>query len=205
MYICLVRRSKADTEKTIDELLDSAIKLFIRQGYSAVTLEQIAAGIGMTRGAFYHHFRSKEDILNALIKRERSSFENRLEELFSEKLPPEKHLQKILDHIISNFFDNKRFNRFIHFTWFKIESSLIENKFFYQGATNEKLAMVIADIIKKGQKKGVFKKEANSMVLSLEITTSILGVYRLYFQSKKHMTKANAKGIVKHFIKGIRT
>src|SRR3954464_1065369 len=103
MYICSVRRTKADTEKTIDELLDSAIKLFIKKGYSAVTLEQIAAGIGMTRGAFYHHFRSKEDILNALITRERNSFENRLGELFEERLEPEVHLKKILDHIITNF------------------------------------------------------------------------------------------------------
>src|ERR1043166_3357840 len=103
MYICAVRRTQADTEKTIDELLDSAMKLFIRHGYSAVTLEQIAAGIGMTRGAFYHHFRSKEDILNAVIKRERNSFEGKLKELFELKIGPGKHLKTILDHIVSNF------------------------------------------------------------------------------------------------------
>src|ERR1043165_5435374 len=192
MYICSVRRTKAETERTIDELLDSAITLFIRHGYSAVTLEQIAAGIGMTRGAFYHHFHSKEDILNAVIRRERNSFENRLGELFEEKLKPELHLKRILEHIVNNFYDNKRFSRFIHFTWFKIESSLIENKFFYQGATNEKLALEIAGIIKKGQRSGVFKKGTSPIVLSLEITTSILGMYRLYFQSKKNMTKKNA-------------
>ncbi len=203
MYICIVRKTKEETAKTIDELLDSAINLFIKDGYTAVTLEQIAAKIGMTRGAFYHHFKSKEDILNAVIRRERHLFENKLEDLFKEKAEPEAHLKKILDHITQNFFENKRFNRFIHFTWFKIESSMIEHKFFYQGATNERLVTEVTSIIKRGQKNGVFKKEIPALVLSLQIVSSILGMYRLYFQSKKYMTKANGKAMVKQFIKMI--
>ncbi|MCW3083606.1 MAG: transcriptional regulator, TetR family [Bacteroidetes bacterium] len=203
MYICSVRKTKEDTAKTIDDLLDSAISLFIKDGYTAVTLEQIAAKIGMTRGAFYHHFKSKEDLLNAVIRRERNSFENKLQDLFKEKKEPEVHLKKILDHIIENFFENKRFNRFIHFTWFKIESSMIEHKFFYQGATNELLVTEIAAIIKRGQKKGVFKKGIPALVLALQVISSILGMYRLYFQSKKYMTKGNAKAMEKQFIKMI--
>ena len=203
MYICSVRKTKEDTEKTIDDLLDSAISLFIKQGYSAVTLEQIATKIGMTRGAFYHHFHSKDDILNAVIKRERNSFENKLAELFKEKLEPKEHLKKILDHIVTNFFENKRFNRFIHFTWFKIESGYLDNKFFYQGATNERLVIELDAIIKRGQKKGIFKKDALSVILALEITSSILGMYRLYFQSKKYMTQKNGEAMMKNFIKTI--
>lgn len=203
MYICIVRKTKKDTEKTIDDLLDSAIALFIKHGFAAVTLEQISAGIGMTRGAFYHHFNSKEDILNALIKRERNSFENKLAELFAMKMEPEAHLKRILDHIVNNFYDNKRFNRFIHFTWFKIESSLIENKFFYQGATNERLVIEIAAIIKRGQKSGIFKKHIPAIVLSLAVTSSILGMYRLTFQSKKYMTKRNGKAMMKNFVRSI--
>jgi AcrR family transcriptional regulator len=203
MYICFVRKTKKQTEKTIDDLLDSAISLFIKNGYSAVTLEQIAMKIGMTRGAFYHHFHSKEDILNALIARERNSFENKLADLFIEKREPDEHLHTILYHIISNFFDNRRFNRFIHFTWFKIESSIIENKFFYQGATNEILINELSMIIKRGQKKGLFSKNVPSIILALEITSSILGIYRLHFQCKKEMTKENAKLIIENFIKSI--
>ncbi|MFL5765612.1 MAG: TetR/AcrR family transcriptional regulator [Bacteroidia bacterium] len=198
-----MRKTKADTEKTIDYLLDSAIKLFIRHGYSAVTLEQIAAGIGMTRGAFYHHFSSKEDILNALIKRERNSFEGKLGELFLVKSEPEKKLRLILDHIVNNFFDNKRFNRFIQFTWFKIESSLIENKFFYQGATNERLVVEIEKIIRNGQRSGAFGKRVSAKISALGITTGILGMYRLYFQSRSQMTKKNALKMMRNYIEDI--
>ncbi|HEY0031571.1 MAG TPA: TetR/AcrR family transcriptional regulator [Bacteroidia bacterium] len=198
-----MRRTKKDAEQTMDDLLDSAIGLFIKNGYSAVSLEQIASGIGMTRGALYHHFTSKEDILNALIKRERNSFENKLGELFIEKVEPTAHLKKILDHLVTNFYENKRFNRFIHFTWFKIESSLLDNKFIYQGATNERLVLEITSIIKKGQKKGIFDKGTPALVLALEITSAILGMYRLSFQAKKHMDKKSGQAMIKHFMNSI--
>jgi AcrR family transcriptional regulator len=197
MYVyLLVRKTVKEAERTIDDLLDSAIKLFIKHGYSAVTLEQIAAGIGMTRGAFYHHFHSKEDILNALIRRERHSFEDKLEELFNVKKQPAVKMKLILDHILSNFFENKRFNRFIHFTWFRIEAGQIQNKFLYQGATNEKLNQEFTKIIRKGQSDGSFSKDVPAAVLALRLTASILGMYRLHFQLKKGLDKKRGKAML---------
>lgn len=51
------------TEKMI---LDTAKKLFLENGYEKVTLQGIADACGLTRGAIYHHFRGKEEMLDAV-------------------------------------------------------------------------------------------------------------------------------------------
>src|ERR1700722_4076862 len=50
------------------KLLDAAKLIFDKDGFEAARLEDIAAGAGYTRGAFYANFKSKEDIFFALFE-----------------------------------------------------------------------------------------------------------------------------------------
>lgn len=52
-----------------DELLDTAQRLFARQGYEATSVNQIIAAVCVSKGAFYHHFAAKEDLMTALAER----------------------------------------------------------------------------------------------------------------------------------------
>jgi AcrR family transcriptional regulator len=56
------------TRATRRKLLDAAKRIFAQQGFEAARLEDIAAGAGYTRGAFYANFESKEDIFFALFE-----------------------------------------------------------------------------------------------------------------------------------------
>ncbi len=62
-------RSRQDvrTETTRRKLLSAAKRIFAQEGFEAARLEDIAAGAGYTRGAFYANFESKEDIFFALL------------------------------------------------------------------------------------------------------------------------------------------
>jgi TetR/AcrR family transcriptional repressor of nem operon len=51
------RRADARTR-----LLDAAMVLLRTRGYAATTVDDICAAAGVTKGAFFHHFRSKEDL-----------------------------------------------------------------------------------------------------------------------------------------------
>src|SRR5579864_741225 len=59
-------------------LLESARRVFASQGFEASRIEDIAGATGHTRGAFYAHFSSKEDLFFALLEQESS---DRLREL----------------------------------------------------------------------------------------------------------------------------
>lgn len=50
-------------------ILDTAERLLGEQGYEAMTIADIASGAGITRGALYFYFGSKQDVITALVAR----------------------------------------------------------------------------------------------------------------------------------------
>ena len=54
-------------EQTRQRILDSAARLFALKGFDAVGLDDLMADAGLTRGAFYHHFRTKTDVYDQAI------------------------------------------------------------------------------------------------------------------------------------------
>jgi len=54
---------------TRDRILDIALDLFSRKGYTETSLREIAAELGTSKAALYYHFESKQDILLALHRR----------------------------------------------------------------------------------------------------------------------------------------
>jgi len=51
------------------ELIDCAQRLFLLKGYERTTINDVIAAAGLSKGAFYHHFRAKEDLLEAIAAR----------------------------------------------------------------------------------------------------------------------------------------
>ena len=64
------RHQKERTELTCRRLLEAAESVFIRDGFQAAKLEDIAKVAGYTRGAFYANFRSKEDLFITVAERQ---------------------------------------------------------------------------------------------------------------------------------------
>ena len=58
-------------EETVNLILDVALALFFEKGYDNTSIQDIIDGLGgLTKGAVYHHFKSKEDILSAALDRD---------------------------------------------------------------------------------------------------------------------------------------
>ena len=54
-------------ELTVEKILEVSKKLFLEKGYDQTTIQDIVDELGgLTKGAIYHHFKSKEEIMNAL-------------------------------------------------------------------------------------------------------------------------------------------
>ena len=50
------------------EILEAALTIFIKKGYSDTRMDDIVQEIGLSKGAIYHHFQSKRDLFIALIE-----------------------------------------------------------------------------------------------------------------------------------------
>ncbi len=54
---------------TRERILETAHDMILRQGYAATSLDQILERTGVTKGAFFHHFKSKDELARALFER----------------------------------------------------------------------------------------------------------------------------------------
>jgi TetR/AcrR family transcriptional repressor of nem operon len=55
--------------KTRTAIMDAAQDLILQQGFAATSIDQIIDRIGITKGAFFYHFKSKSDLAHALVER----------------------------------------------------------------------------------------------------------------------------------------
>ena len=54
---------------TREKILMTALQLFSKDGYEAVSVRTIAEEIGMTKGALYRHYKNKRDIFDSIVER----------------------------------------------------------------------------------------------------------------------------------------
>ena len=54
---------------TKEKILMTALQLFARDGYEAVSVRTIAEELGMTKGALYRHYKNKRDIFDCIVER----------------------------------------------------------------------------------------------------------------------------------------
>ncbi len=62
-------KSVKNPEDRRNEILDAADELFAQKGFDNATTNDILERVGIARGTLYYHFKSKEDIMDALIAR----------------------------------------------------------------------------------------------------------------------------------------
>jgi AcrR family transcriptional regulator len=89
-----------------ERLLESAKILFSQKGYYATSVEDIVASAGLSKGAFYFYFKSKEELFKSLVEEMHLSIVKRLESFLERELPLEdaliEHAKVFLEDIYQN-------------------------------------------------------------------------------------------------------
>lgn len=60
---------RKDGIATREKILDGALELVLKQGYSGMKVDHVLEHVGITKGAFFHHFKTKDDLAKALLQR----------------------------------------------------------------------------------------------------------------------------------------
>ena len=66
--------NKSNNNERKQRILDAAVNLFVHYGYDKTTVNDIAREAGISKGAIYLHFKSKDELLEALIIRETEAY-----------------------------------------------------------------------------------------------------------------------------------
>ncbi|WP_418277071.1 TetR/AcrR family transcriptional regulator [Isoptericola jiangsuensis] len=72
------------TTNVADAVLKAALDLFSTQGYATTSVQQIVESAGVTKGAMYHYFQSKDDLLFAIYDRMLTLQKRRLDEIVTQ-------------------------------------------------------------------------------------------------------------------------
>jgi len=97
------------SERTRDHIVEAADKLFYRQGYERTSFADIADVVQISRGNFYYHFKTKDEILNAVIEARLAQVRTTLDEWEVDGKHPEDRIRSFIHILIANRADIKRY------------------------------------------------------------------------------------------------
>lgn len=142
-------------EQTLEMILQVSTKLFTEKGFEKTSLQDIIDKLGMSKGAIYYHFNSKEDILAAVMKQQFNYAEQMLDNLIEHTEAPNarEKLILILEVLIADHELHSMDNVLV---------TQIKNPQFVVTGIQESVktnAPTIAQMIIEGNKDGSFKTE----------------------------------------------
>ncbi|MDT3425895.1 AcrR family transcriptional regulator [Paenibacillus forsythiae] len=82
---------------TRNQILDAARELFAKHGYAGTSIADVANQVGTSKAGVYYHFRSKEEILDAILDQPILSLSKLVERAAVEHLSPEQLLSAYID------------------------------------------------------------------------------------------------------------
>jgi TetR/AcrR family transcriptional repressor of nem operon len=94
---------------TRDQIVEAADRLFYRQGYEHTSFSDIADAVRISRGNFYYHFKTKDEILDAVIGARLANTRTMLERREIEGKDPEDRIRRFIYILIANRADIKRY------------------------------------------------------------------------------------------------
>jgi len=87
---------RADDAGRRGQLLRESARLFREKGYDATSVRDIAAATGLQSGSWVYHFKTKQDILAAVMEQGLQLALERIEAIAREELPPREHFRALV-------------------------------------------------------------------------------------------------------------
>lgn len=87
---------------TREQIITAADDLFYRQGFEQTSFANIAEAVGISRGNFYYHFRTKDEILEAVIQRRLANTRDMLDQWEAESSEPIECIRSFVRILIGN-------------------------------------------------------------------------------------------------------
>lgn len=94
---------------TRDHIVEAADQLFYRQGYEHTSFSDIADAVQISRGNFYYHFKSKDEILGAVINVRLANIRKMLEQWEDAENEPADRIRRFINILIMNRAKIKRY------------------------------------------------------------------------------------------------
>ncbi|MGE7696473.1 TetR/AcrR family transcriptional regulator [Lysinibacillus sp. NPDC094177] len=142
---------RKDAMERRNEILDVADELFSQKGFDGTSTNDILEKVGIARGTLYYHFKSKEDIMDALIERYNAQILGTAKEIAANKsIPVNERIIRVVMALNISDGNSKEIIDHIH----KPQNALMHQKI--QKVIINGLPPILTEIIREGIEQGLF-------------------------------------------------
>ncbi|MFZ5618133.1 MAG: TetR/AcrR family transcriptional regulator [Pseudomonadota bacterium] len=167
-----------------DEILDAALAVFTEKGFDAARVDDIAGRAGLSKGAIYLYFDSKEALLRGLIDREVAPAAQRLKALAEAGGADAKATLKLLVTVATQLFNDARM-----FATPKLVISVAprfrEIAEFYRKRVIDEAIGAIAALHRKGVQSGAFREADSDTVARMVMGPIVVHAMRKHVLGAK--------------------
>ena len=181
-----MKRIVKDPAERRMELIEAAESLFAKKGYEDTAVSDIVKKIKVGQGTFYHYFKSKEDILEAVAERIVAPIAENVRNIANGNEDPATKVNSILNSILKAGNSEEGFMRLMH----QKGNYLLHDKL--EEVLEDKISPSIAEVIIKGMEEGIFnmKYPKESFIILLTSTLALTYHFSGSFESRERMRGA---------------
>ena len=177
-------------KKTIDKhsiILDAALKTFVKRGYPATKVAEIAAEAGVAEGTLYNYFQSKEDLLLALFDEKWGGIISEIRGKIRGLDDPNKKLKAIFSVVVMMFKKNRQLAEL-----FMVD--IKQSSIFLNNYTINRIVEfldLIEEVLEEGKRKGIYRRDLDTRVAKMIIFGAAQGILLSWVLSES--TAVNTK------------
>ncbi|WP_194420657.1 TetR/AcrR family transcriptional regulator [Microbacterium abyssi] len=176
-----------------EQILSIAAHLIARRGYSATTVRDIADEAGILSGSLYHHFSSKEAILQEILRSFMTGLLARFEEIVVEDGSPRDVLDKLIAHAFATIESQPD-----AVALYQSELAYLAKQPGFEFVQDHSLRIeeIWLGQIQEGQRTGVFRANLDAGIMYRFIRDAVWSSVGWYRPGRGH----TADGLTDHFL-----
>ncbi len=157
------------------ELLDAALRVFAARGYRNASIEEVAAAAGVTKGAVYHYFTNKEDLLSSALEHHQLRAFGRLEAALENEHGSSSARLRVLFHSAFGGDDSVRRDVLLLLHSIAHEAPEVYRRWVATGPM--RWWNVVESLIVEGQESGEFRRDADAEVTARVALVGVLAQF----------------------------
>lgn len=184
-----------------DKLIDTALELFSREGYTGTTVKSIAKAAGVTDGLIYHYFSSKEELLHAVLVKHNFLEEVRHVLQFHDELPIDQKLYRLGKRLLELMVNKSSFIVMV-FGEAQRNPMMAEK---LEGLINEGVT-ALGGFLEKRAQNGEIKKDFDQKSLARHFIGSLFLYFMTYGKSRtENEHKLYLETVIQALCEGIKS
>ncbi|MFN2360156.1 MAG: TetR family transcriptional regulator [Marinobacter sp.] len=181
-----MRRTKEDAEKTRQTVLEAALTLFSRDGYSLTTLSRIAREAGCSRGPIYWHFQNKDDLYEAVLAYSQEPLEALVAECAGMRETPVEAMDHFIEQWLGLLANNRKYRQSFEILLNKTElTDAMSRTLKRERALTKSIIDLFRDLVGQAVEQGSITTQEDPRDLGLLSYTYLMGITQTWLFAPK--------------------